>query len=323
ALVAGCLFLALAVSVAIYHFDRLGLGPFNWPAVLYMVPLTIMLLAGGLPGVTVMNAVVATAYVATLALEARYAVVAPLRTPAHLVQIYGNLLFFLIFASFAGSLRTRNMWLVERLRQRWERLRETFDTTVTALSAAVETTDPSTLRHLDRVRTYAVKIAERLELPPRQVDLVRYGAVLHDVGKIAVPHNLLTKPGPLTPDEMAAVQRHVELGAVILERIGAFGEVIPLVRYHEERWDGRTEGPYAGVYGLKGEDIPLGARIIAVADAYDAMVSDRPYRKAPGPLYAARELAREAGAQFDPQVVAVFLQLLEEERVASAPAQAA
>jgi putative two-component system response regulator len=128
-------------------------------------------------------------------------------------------------------------------------------------------------------------------------------------------------PGPLTPEEFAQVQRHVELGAQILERIGAFGEVVPLVRYHEERWDGATSGPYAGVYGLAGEDIPVGARIIAVADAYDAMVSDRPYRPAPGPLYAARELAKEAGRQFDPGVVAVFLEILRGEEEAAAREQ--
>lgn len=305
--------LVALVSAGIYLFDRDFPGAFNWPAVFYLIPLLVMLLEGGLPAVMATNAVVAAAYLATLVLESRFLGTAPLRSTERLFAIYGNLAVFLAFSGFAGTIQTRNEWLVVRLKRRWERLRATFDASVTALAAAVQAADPETLQHLERVRRHSVAIAKRMGLGSRQVDIVRYAAVLHDVGKIGVPQELLTKSAPLEPREMVVVQRHVELGAQILERAGVLREAVPLVRYHEERWDGATTGRFPGGFGLAGEAIPLGARIIAVADAFDAMVSDRPYRKAPGVAYAVAELRREGGHQFDPEVVRVFLEIVEEE----------
>ncbi|MBI1723026.1 MAG: HD domain-containing protein [Gemmatimonadetes bacterium] len=306
--------LVVLVSAAIYVFDRGFPGAFNWPAVFYLIPLLVMLMEGGLPAVLLTNAVVAAAYLATLVLESRFLGTMPFRSAERLFAIYGNLAVFLAFSGFAGAIRSRNEWLVARLKRRWARLRATFDATVTALAAAVEAADPETLRHLDRVRRHCVAIAKRMGLSAHQVDIVQYAALLHDVGKIGVSQGLITKPGPLDPNETAAMQRHVELGAQILERSGVLPETVQLVRYHEERWDGSTTGRYPGSYGLAGEAIPIGARIIAVADAFDAMVSDRSYRKALGVEYAAAELKREAGRQFDPEVVRVFLEIVEEEK---------
>jgi putative nucleotidyltransferase with HDIG domain len=196
-------------------------------------------------------------------------------------------------------------------------LRRSFDATVTAFAAAVEARDPRTQEHLGRVSRLAAETARRMGLSDRQVEIVRYGAILHDIGKIAVPSEILAKKGPLTEDEMALLQAHAEIGAKMLEKTGLLEEAIPLVRYHEERWDGSVDGPFASTFGLSGEDIPLGARIIAVADTWDAMVSERPYRPTPGPSAAAAELRRLAGTQFDPEVVRVFLGLLGEEGLLS------
>jgi putative nucleotidyltransferase with HDIG domain len=303
----------LLVSAAILVCDLYLPGAFNWPALLYLIPICWLMLEGGLPGSTTATAVVAFCYLVTLGLEARTGMVEPLRSPERLVVVHGNLFVFYFFSVFAGAIRTRNQLLIDRLRKSWEGLRRSFDATVTAFAAAVEARDPRTQEHLGRVSQLAAETARRMGLSGRQVELVRYGAILHDIGKIAVPSEILAKKEPLTADEMAMLQAHADIGAKMLEKTGLLEEAIPLVRYHEERWDGSVEGPFAASYGLAGEDIPLGARIIAVADAWDAMVSDRPYRPTPGPSAAAAELSRQAGKQFDPAVVRVFLQLLGEE----------
>ena len=303
----------LAVSALILASDLYLPGAFNWPALLYLIPICWLMLRSGLPGATTATAAVSFCYLVTLGLEAASGLVQPLRSPERLVVVLGNLFVFYFFSVFAGAIRTRNQVLIDRLRRSWESLRRSFDATVTAFAAAVEARDPSTQEHLGRVSRLAAKTARRMGLSERQVELVRYGAILHDIGKIAVPSEILAKKEPLTADEMALLQAHADIGAKMLERTGLLEEAIPLVRYHEERWDGDVSGPYAATFGLAGEEIPLGARIIAVADAWDAMISDRPYRKTPGPREAAEELRRQAGAQFDPQVVKVFLELLDEE----------
>jgi HD-GYP domain-containing protein (c-di-GMP phosphodiesterase class II) len=137
--------------------------------------------------------------------------------------------------------------------------------------------------------------------------------LLHDVGKIGIPETILHKPGGLDPEEFQRMRDHPEIGARILEDVEGLAEVAPLVRYHQERWDGVIGGDFPGYpHGLAGEEIPLGARIIAVVDAYDAMTSDRPYRAAKPACDAIEELRRERGHQFDPAVVDAFLTLLGE-----------
>ncbi len=142
--------------------------------------------------------------------------------------------------------------------------------------------------------------------------LLSYGALLHDVGKIGVPESILNKEGSLDEAETVVMHRHVEIGLRILGNIEVLREVLPLVKYHQERWDGKRDGvAYPGYFGLRGENIPLGARILAVIDALDAITNDRPYRKARTLPQALVELDREAGGQFDPRVVAVLHELLE------------
>ncbi|HEX6198778.1 MAG TPA: HD-GYP domain-containing protein [Thermoanaerobaculia bacterium] len=179
---------------------------------------------------------------------------------------------------------------------------------VVELLVALHEFDPGTLDHQWRVARRAVALGEALGLGDRDTRALWYGGLLHDIGKIGVPEEILGKRGPLTRTERAQVQIHPELGAALLEDLEGLDEVARLVLHHQERWDGRREGRYPGYpAGLTGEAIPLGARVLAVVDAYDAMTSDRPYRRGLLPAAAAAELRKQAGRQFDPRVVAAFL----------------
>lgn len=191
-----------------------------------------------------------------------------------------------------------------RLSDALRRLESTQDVLV-ALANAVDAKDPQTEHHCGRVAERAVDLAGLLGLPPEQVEAVGYGAVLHDVGKIGIPDGVLTKPGRLTDAERVEMQRHPIVGAEILAPLRLGSTVGPIVRAHHERWDG---GGYPD--RLRGEEIPIGARIVAVTDAYDAMTHDRPYRARLAEDEARAELLRHAGAQFDPQLIELFLDYL-------------
>jgi HD-GYP domain-containing protein (c-di-GMP phosphodiesterase class II) len=154
------------------------------------------------------------------------------------------------------------------------------------------------------VRIYALALAEAHGVPKGQLLDVEYGVMLHDIGKIAVPDGILLKPGPLSPDEWKIMRKHPEMGRRLIEHIPFLRGAVPVVYHHHERWDG-TGYPD----GLRGEDIPLGARIFAVADAFDAMTYDRPYSRAIPVASARAEIERCAGTHFDPSVAATFLSL--------------
>lgn len=181
-----------------------------------------------------------------------------------------------------------------------------YFSTVQALAKAIEVKDPYTRGHSERVTTYALMIAEALGLDEREKQKLKYAATLHDIGKIGIAGRVLNKPGALTEEEYTHVKTHPLLGDSIVEPVEFLQEPRPIILHHHERYDGKGYPD-----GLKGEDIPLSARILAVADAFEAMRSDRPYRRAL-PLEEAREeLIRNAGTQFDPRVVEVFLDILE------------
>jgi HD-GYP domain-containing protein (c-di-GMP phosphodiesterase class II) len=183
---------------------------------------------------------------------------------------------------------------------------------VVELLVALHAADPSTSDHLWRVAERAIALGEALGLPPDELRTLWYAGLLHDVGKIGLPEEILHKAGTLDATERALVRLHPELGAALLEDLEGLEDAATLVLHHQERFDGRRDGSYPGYpTGLAGDDIPLGARILAVADAYDAMVSDRPYRPGLTPTAAAEELRRESGRQFDPRVVAAFLGVLD------------
>jgi putative nucleotidyltransferase with HDIG domain len=180
----------------------------------------------------------------------------------------------------------------------------TYDTTLQALSNALDVRDSETEGHSRRVVEYMELIIGELSIVHAQLPMLRRGALLHDIGKIGVPDNVLRKPGALSESEWTLMKRHPEHGARIIAQIPFLEEVSRIVRHHHERWDGKGYPD-----GLAGEAIPLGARIFAVADSFDAMTSDRPYRRAMSVEDACAEVARCRGTQFDPTVVAAFLRI--------------
>jgi response regulator RpfG family c-di-GMP phosphodiesterase len=193
--------------------------------------------------------------------------------------------------------------LLEVERSQRELLQESYLATVTSLASALESRDTRTGAHSQRVQRYAMELLDlvdpgRLERDPG----LRYGFLLHDMGKIAIPDRILQKPGPLTRGERSRMQEHTVLGEQMLGGVSVLhGEGLRVVRSHHERWDGRGYPD-----GLRGSEVPLGARVFAVADALDAMTSDRPYRRAQPWSTARDEVVAQAGRQFDPEVVDAF-----------------
>jgi putative nucleotidyltransferase with HDIG domain len=180
--------------------------------------------------------------------------------------------------------------------------------TIAALAHAIEAKDGYTINHCERMVGRAVGLALEMRLPRKEVENIRLGAILHDVGKIGIPDAVLNKPGRLTPEEYEIMKQHAAIGARIVQSVAALQPVVPIVRHHQERYDGSGYPD-----GLSGEAIPLGARIISVVDAYGAMTEDRVYRNALGHEKAIEELTTQSGRQFDPQVVDAFLRLVREQ----------
>lgn len=173
--------------------------------------------------------------------------------------------------------------------------------TIEALSLAIEAKDHTTHDHLRRVQVYAVEIAKDLGLDDSQLNALRAAAMLHDIGKLAVPENILSKPGRLTPEEFDKMKIHPIVGSEILDRVEFPYPVVPIVRSHHEKWDGSGYPD-----GLKREAIPIGARILSAVDCFDALASERPYRRAMSPEEAISNLSSEKGRSFDPRVVEVM-----------------
>lgn len=190
-------------------------------------------------------------------------------------------------------------------------LEKAYYEAITALAQAMEAKDPYTSGHIGRVRTYAVKIAESLRMSPEDQEIIAKAAILHDVGKIGTPDRILLKPGQLSTEELTLMNEHVKTSANILRNMRSLPpETVEMVLCHHERYDG-TGYPR----GLKKDEIPLGAQIIAVADTFDAMTSDRPYRKAFTAEEALARMKEAAYTQFDPKVLSAFLALFGKEVV--------
>ncbi len=180
--------------------------------------------------------------------------------------------------------------------------------TVQTLSRAIDAKDAYTWEHADRSRRYARAIAQEMNLPEIMAKNIEYAALLHDVGKISIEESILGKPGRLTAEEKESVRKHPVIGKKLLAPISLLAPVVPMILYHHEWYNG-----HGYLEGLKGEEIPIGARIVALIDAWDAMTSDRPYRKALLKEEAIKEIKESSGTQFDPQVVEAFLKVLEKE----------
>jgi putative nucleotidyltransferase with HDIG domain len=213
------------------------------------------------------------------------------------------------------SLQKQNLLLGRRIEEStknlsklYEDLRETYMRTIKALAHAIDARDHYTYSHSDNVTRYAELIARQMNVEMSYIENMKDACQLHDLGKIGVQDSVLSKPGTLTHEEYDAIKLHSEKGAQILEPLNFLGNVIGIVKHHHERWDGKGYPD-----GLKGDGIPLGARIMSVADSFDAMVSPRPYRKVGlARQEAIEEIKRNSGTQFDSKVVEAFLKVVDQ-----------
>ncbi len=228
-------------------------------------------------------------------------------------QISGILLFaspviYLTYYSYAiyTSREEEKLQHIEDLQIGKEQLADLYLATIKSLALAIDAKDQYTHQHIIRVQRYSVAIAEELGLNAIDMEGIRTGALLHDIGKLGVPEYVLLKPGKLTADEYDKIKKHPEIGAAILDPVEFPWPVLPVVKYHHEKWDG-TGYPE----GLKGEAIPFTARILAVADVYDALTSTRSYRDAWTHERAIGVITKDSGSHFDPVVVEAFLRVIE------------
>jgi len=194
----------------------------------------------------------------------------------------------------------------EQLRRAVKELEESYDITLEALGDALDMKDRETEGHSKRVTAFTIAIAKTMGLPSDQIRVIARGAFLHDIGKISIPDAILNKPGKLDAAEFAIMREHAYRGYLIVRKIPFLAEASEIVYAHQEKFDG-TGYPR----GLKGEEIPLGARIFSIADTLDAMTTDRSYRKALPDSAAREEIERWSGRQFDPEIVQVFLNMPE------------
>ncbi|TLM80207.1 MAG: HD-GYP domain-containing protein [Actinobacteria bacterium] len=197
------------------------------------------------------------------------------------------------------------LMVARQLYQRYVGLRDAYLDTVRSLVAAIEAKDPYTRGHSERVATHAVALGRAAGMPERLVERLEFAALLHDLGKVGIRSSILGKAAQLDPWEVREIRHHPEIGARILEQVPYLADIVPGVLAHHERYDG---GGYST--GLIGDAVPLEARILAVADSYDAMTTERPYRAALEVNAATAELRLGAGGQFDPRLVGFFLPLV-------------
>lgn len=212
------------------------------------------------------------------------------------------LLAYAMMRVLSSRLRGTGALLVSQLQRKNRELAQAYLDTVNAVVNTLEARDPYTRGHTERVTLIAKSIARQMGLAEEELFIIEIGALLHDVGKIGVTDAILRKPGPLSSEELLQIQEHPAKGKNILNNIAYLEKAIPCVLHHHERFDGNGYPEK-----LAGTDIPLPGRIISVADAFDAMTSDRPYRRGMQVRQAAAELRRYAGRQFDPRVVSAFL----------------
>ncbi len=207
------------------------------------------------------------------------------------------------------SLAMERSSLVKDLRHSNQGLVSTYNAMIEGLSRALELRDIETEGHTRRVSVLMMRFGEHMQIPSAQWDAIKQGALLHDIGKLGIPDAILLKPGSLTQREREVMQQHAVYGYNILAPIINLRPTLDIALYHHERWDGSGYP-----YGLKGEEIPLVARLFALADVFDALTSDRPYRPAWSHSQAVEYLREQAGRLFDPQIVELFLEIVDQHR---------
>jgi len=199
--------------------------------------------------------------------------------------------------------------LARRSFELYTKMRKVYLDTIRALAAAIDAKDPYTKGHSERVAKMSVTLAQELNLSGREIENIEYTALLHDIGKIGIADSILGKKGSLTSQEFDKIKEHTAMGANIIEPVDFLKNSYWAIYHHHEKYNGKGYPD-----GLKSEDIPILARIIAVADAYDAMNSDRPYRKKLNKDKILKELKDQSGKQFDPEVVKALISVLDRER---------
>jgi HD-GYP domain-containing protein (c-di-GMP phosphodiesterase class II) len=197
--------------------------------------------------------------------------------------------------------------ILKDIRHRNEELQTKYNAMIEGLSRALEIRDIETEGHTRRVSQFAMRLVEHVQIPSNEWDSIRQGALLHDIGKLGIPDAILLKPGSLTPQERKVMQQHVMYGYNILAPIISARHTLDITLYHHEHWDGRGYP-----YGLKGEQIPLVARLFTIIDVYDALKSDRPYRPAWSHSQVLQYLREQAAREFDPNLVKLFLEIADE-----------
>ena len=197
--------------------------------------------------------------------------------------------------------------LEEKVRKQTDKIRDSFFNSLKSLALALEAKDKYTSGHSQRVADIAVSIAKKLNMTSKEIEQLRFASLVHDIGKIGIKESVMNKEGGLTDDEYEYISTHSMIGENILTPVIEDKEILKMVRHHHERYDGRGYPD-----GLPAQQIPLGARIVAVADMVDAMTSDRPYRKSVSREMASNELKRHASTQFDPQIVDAFIETMPE-----------
>jgi putative nucleotidyltransferase with HDIG domain len=203
--------------------------------------------------------------------------------------------------------RSYQRGLEQQVEDRTAQLEQSYDDTLEALGSALDLKDAETEGHCQRVTAFCISIAKTMPVPDAYLPILARAAFLHDIGKMAIPDGILRKPGPLNDDEKQIMRKHCEIGYNMLIRIPFLRDAAEIVLAHQEFFDGSGYPR-----GLKADQIPLGARIFAIADSMDAMISDRPYRRALPMSHAREEIRRCSGSQFDPAVVDVFMSIPEQ-----------
>jgi HD domain-containing protein len=299
-----------AVDMLVATMITWSSGGYTSPfASLFFLVITVSALRFGAVGSVLCAVVVALLYLVAGA-------VAPLQEGTYLATFTGERIvilqrmFLFVVVAVLGSVMARAVSAHQELVTRRDVEAKLMTEVNMALANAIEAKDSYTRGHSERLAKLAGACAERMGLSRDEVAAVRLGAILHDVGKIGIPDRILRQSMALTEDEMAWMRRHPQIGADIIGPVEGLHHVAPLIRHHHEKWDG-TGYPK----GLKGEEIPLGSRIISVADAFEAMVADRIYRPSLGLSKALEEIKGGRGSHFDPRVVDTFLDLIANDTV--------
>jgi HD-GYP domain-containing protein (c-di-GMP phosphodiesterase class II) len=221
----------------------------------------------------------------------------------------------IVFARELGDLYRLERRRSSELEQVLKSLQGTYIATMKSLAQVIEAKDLTTRGHLDRTQAYGLALARRIDPELAEAPVLGYGFFLHDIGKVGIPEHILCKEGPLTVDEWTVMRNHPIIGAQIVAPIAFLADAVELIRHHHERFDGAGYPD-----GLKAEDISLAARIFSVADSFDAMTSTRPYRSPMTVDRALAEIRAGTGTQFDPDIVRVFLDMIECDQPADDPA---